>query len=74
MHGNNENFLNIIGLSYPTSEYLVERYNLRSTKKKEEKCQDTAVNLSEFNPEPKSVSHILRMNKCLQENWDKLFL
>ena len=74
MHGNNENFLNITGLSYPTSENLVEIHNLRSTKKKEEKCQDTAINLSEFIPEPKSVSHILRMNKCLQENWDKLFL
>ena len=51
------------------TEYLHAAHDLRTTKKDEEKCQDMAINLSDFIPEPRSLSQILRMNKYVQEKW-----
>ena len=42
------------------TEYLHAAHDLQSTKKNEERYQDTVINLSDFIPEPKSLPQILK--------------
>ena len=49
------------------AKYLHAAHDLRSKKKNEEKCQDVVIHSSDFIPEPKSLSIILRMSKHIQE-------
>ena len=49
------------------TEYLHAVYDLSPTKKNEEKCLDTIINLSDFVPEPKSLSQVIRLNGIINE-------
>ena len=54
------------------TEYLHAVYDLSSTKKNEEKCLDTIINLSDFVPKPKSLSQVIRLNGIIKEKWEML--
>ena len=54
-------------LSY--SEYLHIAYNINALHKSEDKIKGCGINVSDFLPEPRSLSQILKMSTNTKEKW-----
>ena len=55
--------------SLPHSEFLYIAHGLSSTNKVLDNSTDEDINLSDFMPEPKSLSQILRLSPAIKEKW-----
>gem|GEM_PF-2876143 len=51
------------------AEYLNMAHEQQQNIKQIEKSQDTQINLSDFIPEPKSLSQVLRLSPVVREKW-----
>ena len=51
------------------AEYLNMTHEQQQNIKQIEKSQDTQINLSDFIPEPKSLSQVLRLSPVVREKW-----
>ena len=54
-------------LSY--SEYLHIAHDINALNKSEDKVKDCGINVSDFLPEPRSLSQILKMTASTKEKW-----
>ena len=55
--------------SLPYSEFLYIAHELSSTNKVLDNSTDEDIDLSDFMPEPKSLSQILRLSPAMREKW-----
>ena len=63
-------FANIAKLNDITySEYLYIAHDIKETNTTGDKVKDQGINLSDFLPEPRSLSHILRLSPHIKEKW-----
>ena len=51
------------------SEYLHIAHDINETNTNQDKTKDLGINLSDFLPEPKSLSHVLRLSPHIKEKW-----
>ena len=54
-------------LSY--SEYLHIAHDINALNKSEDKIKDSGINVSDFLPEPRSLSQILKMTASTKDKW-----
>lgn len=51
------------------SEYLHKAHNIKETNGAEDRIKDMGINLSDFLPEPRSLSQVLRLSPYIKEKW-----
>ena len=52
------------------SEYLHIAHDIKEMNSTVDKVKDLGLNLSDFHPEPSSLSHVLRLSPHIKEKWE----
>ena len=53
----------------PSSEFLHIAHDMKEMKATEDMIKDIGIKLSDFLPEPRSLSHVLRLSPHIQDKW-----
>ena len=53
----------------PYVEYLHIAHDIKELNVSEDRIKDTGINLSDFLPEPRSLSHVLRLSPHIKDKW-----
>ena len=53
----------------PYSEFLHIAHDMKEMSATEDRVRDIGINLSDFLPEPRSLSHVLRLFPHIKDHW-----